>query len=483
MKFLRFVQVAILFIPNLVLAQTDIDSGAVVISSPAVAIGDPEIIYSGNGEFGCFYFWSTGSGGQDGLAFRRLDSEGKPIGGQKFVFSDADMPISIYEGQWLNNHYYVLARIAGTSTLHLLKITEKGKLVKRETIRLNDRQGVIDSSNMIQHGNKLYFTLVLNQGDDPTIDRSGQSPAYVEKSMAFLGVVDITKNNSLSLEKINTDGIINYGVQGLTADTNYIYLLETSGWYEYDNEIAKVYLRKIDGVTGKIGESLELGAIGESKSVNGPLYNGSGLIVTYLRQTNQYERNSLLLDHNGQLLHGPSPFGNTEVISSFGDLALAGDIAVFENFDALTESLSLYLMGRRGKHISTLYFAENRPWQTIMDGEVGISGTHLVCVYSLTSNQTYTQAVFSKSIALPKPLKEGICFLQVSSKEYGIGKKLVRWSALGATKVSLKFAGQTKDNLPPSYSYIVDVAGRNPTAEVELTKTDGTKISRRIKLK
>jgi hypothetical protein len=454
-----------------------------LISTPAVRVSDPEMIYSGNGVFGCFYFWSTGSGGKDGLAYRKLDHEGKPLGPQKFIFSDADRRISIYEGQWANNHFYVLARVSATSTLHLLKVTENGKLVKRETIRLNRRQHVADSSNMIQHGNKLYFTLVLYEGDDPEIDRSGPAPAE-ERTDAFLGVVDLTKSNSLSLVKYPKEHIDNYNVDGLAADADYVYITEYGRSYNWDGDISGVYIRSYNPRTGKFGKSMEIPSLADSFYLEGPIYNGKGLLLYSMWDKGLYlKKNTIVVAPDGSILSGPYNTGNDLEWSSMGDCELAGDTGVFEYHDDLTDGLGFYLFGVKGKHSRTIFFEENTSSQFIWDGEVGVSGTHLVCVYGLSSAGAISEGVYSKSLVNPKPLKDKIYFLKVSDHEYGVGKKLVRWSALGGNKVSLKFAGKTVEDLPPAYSYIVDVVGEKPMVELILHKADGTTISKKVKLK
>ena len=481
----KSIALAVLFLLTAIpgLAQIWVDTESNLISSPAVRVSDPEMIYSGNGIFGCFYFWSTGSGGKDGLAFRKLDHEGRPIGPQKFVFSDADRSISIYEGQWANNHFYVLARVSATSALHLLKVTENGRLVKRETIRLNRRQHVADSSNMIQHGNKLYFTLVLYEGNDPIIDRSGPAPA-AERTDAFLGVVDLTKSNSLSLVKYPKEYIENYNVDGLAADADYVYITEYGRSDNWDGDISGVYIRSYDPRTGKFSKSMEIPSLADSFYLEGPIYNGKGLLLYSMWDKGTYlKKSTVLVAPDGTILSGPYYTGNDQEWSSMGDCELAGDTGVFEYYDDLTDGLGFYLFGARGKHSRTIFFEENSYTQFISDGEVGVSGTHLVCVYGLSSAGAISEGVYSKSLLNPTPLKDVIYFLQVSENEYGVGKKLVRWSSLGGNKVSLKFAGKTVDNLPPAYSYIVDVVGDKPVIELILHKADGSTISRKAKLK
>lgn len=149
-------------------AQDLIDQERIPVTSPGVDTGWPKAAVNGNGEIGLFAMWYGGANAPDGIIFRKLDKEGKPIGPQKIVYktnSEETRGFWIQDVVWAKDNYFVAVQNRHENRFVLLKFSQDGVLKKQlhhnHGKRVNSHQYFINGKIF---GDEIYFYQTTTEG-------------------------------------------------------------------------------------------------------------------------------------------------------------------------------------------------------------------------------------------------------------------------------------------------------------------------------
>jgi hypothetical protein len=474
------------------------------ISNPAINLSWPYAAVNGKGEIGTFFQWYGGSGSPDGIAFRKLDKEGKPVGPQKFAYKFKNPSevrgLSINDVVWANDHYFVLIYNYIQRSILLFKFTENGAFVSKTRHKFIDREDLYtDMLHCLIFGNEIYIPLTTGEGGffrGPTSDIGQKGDRQTENYFLKTNL-----ENPKKFEKVEfhapTDKLLL--TVGASADANHIVFLMYELWLAEDFEYINPRIVNYNPVTGEVSEPISLDAhkevgfvffFGDGKPSR-PIYNGKGHTFFYDYYGIDYGYYSFIYDSSGKKIYGPVNLGQLGIDHGPYDTDLVGSVAFMGNHHYLLDAVSAMMIGPKGKHIKNIFYEEDRGYSFAVAslGQV-FTGNHVVFIYNGVSGFFFgpTAAeqgffVYSKAIPTPKPIKDGISFFQAGSAKFQDGSRHLIWSTVGSEGVTIKHDGKEYTNLPPYFSFQLPDANSKKPVELTFTSAAGKTYSRKIKLK
>ena len=469
------------------------------ISTPGVYAEWPRAAVNDKGEIGTFFMWYGGSGAPDGIAFRKLDQEGMPIGPQKFAYKtnpSETRGFNLYDAVYTDGHYFLLVYNSVQHSIVLFKFTDNGTFVNKVRHKFGEREGLFFSRpRLIIAGDDIYINLSTSEGylmivsENPREDLgSRQNENYFLKT---------SSGNLAKFEKIEflppTDDYT--FALGASLDPDHlVVLLGTMRPYS-EPEIVNVGVVSYNLVTGETGKFTpidvqdEIGALLFGVTGSTPVYNGKGHIFYYNTVYNQPELFSFSYDSEGKTVFGPVDLGEKGTFHIPYDGSIVGSYAFMSDYFILMEAVGSMIIGPRGKHVKNIYYEENRRY-SFQVGSLGqvFTGNHIVFYY-LGFNGFFVgptaQGVFiySKAIPTPKPVKDGIAFFQAGSQNFADGSRHLLWSTVGSESVTIKHDGQEYYPLPAQYSFKLPNANSKKPVELTFTSAAGKTYTRKIRLK
>ena len=449
---------------------------------------------NGKGEIGLFTLWYGGSKAPDGIIFRKLDKEGKPLGPQKMVF-ELDTPQTnrsyIQKVVYAENHYFVTVFDATQNEVMFFKFTENGHLVTKVIynygLRGNSMSRFLSATIF---GDSIYYHQTTSEG---FIYRGADGDVPGEKgdrqTENFLLKLNI--NNPEELEKIElvnpTDDYL--VCCGVDADTDKIVALFATKSRGDDDELVNPFMVSYDPLSKKVSKPVKIEIPFELQNryyiTQPPVYNGKGFLFYYKNTSNNYFSNySFLFDNNGKTLIGPTDFKENGTFFDPFNTHLVGSFVLLNCFDDDLDAVKAILLGRKGRHARSIYYEENRDDDMdfiISSIEHVFTGNNLVFLY--TGSTPESLRTYSKSCPTPKPIKDGIAFFQAGSQNFDDGSRRLIWSIVGSESVTIKHGGKEYKNLPAKYSFQLPTAESKDVVELTFTSAAGKTYSRKIRLK
>lgn len=503
MKKFILVFLAVFFLATIsVFAQDLTNQERINISSPGVGVDWPYAAVNGKGETGVFFMWFGGSGSPDGIAFRKLDKKGIPLGPQKFAYKtnpSETRGFDIWDVVYSDGSYYVLIKNRIQKTLLLFSFTEDGQFLSKARYKQGEREELLNEFlNLSIFGNSVY--VAVTSGEDwrffrPLSDKKRKEDNSIQN---FLLKVDMDKPDKFEKIELLPPGNKRIYIHGSSVDADNIVILLSELWLAADYENINPGIISYNPVTGEKSEIKYLDCHKEIASLLffftnlvKPVYNGAGHLMFYTTLIENDYYHSYVFNNKGETVSGPVSLGQTGNFHDLYDSDLVGSFTFFGIHEPFLDAVLSMMIGKKGKHTNNIYYEENRE-DSFFVGSLGqvFTGNNVVFIYRGISgyiigpaNQDQGIFIYTKSIPTPSPIKDGISFFQAGSKNFADGSRHLIWSTVGSESVTIKHNGQEYTNLPPQYSFqLKDVNSKKP-AELTFTSAAGKTYSRKLGLK
>jgi hypothetical protein len=478
----------------------------------------PTVVFNGT-DHGVFFYWKGKADYEQGVHFRRLDADAKPIGPQKQLYG---FPVernyfitAVWDGEAYIVAFYEFQQ--KTMTLHLLRVSRTGAVLKHKTAAqygagywsfLGDPY--MWSNSMFTIGDQVFLFFDYFDGGNIfkvnllRIDRMlagepviNELPVDDFKRPFFVGAALDTDKFLVLIGEINEY----YGPTNQYLDDVRLLHVDLGGKVIRQPFAAPA----ISDIMNKSVLPADKALMAPAWEVGKPVYVGDGYVTAvsnYLwefpdtSENMAFVNNSFKMDDEGNLLNGPfnlggAPYGMEGIVNG----RLAGNhVAYATRYYGGTENYMI-LLGGKGGHIGNVsytsygYYHDN-PYLT----DHAYTGTANTIVFmahkenvDVSLSPTYvgyvTAAFYSNQYTMPPFTKPGFFYFKAGTAEPVKNQRLVIWSVVGGRNVTLTGPDFELKDLPPVWHYLVDTKGQMTKLTLSFTTPDGKTLSRKLRIK
>lgn len=482
------------FLAASAVAQDLIDQEGTPITGPNINFSWPRAAVAGNGETGLFAMFFGGSSGADGILFRKLDAQGKPLGNQRIVYEtnySETFGFLLTKVIYADNNYYLLVHNRIQNSILLFKFNINGKFISKTRYKFAEKEflrGYYPAA--VLFGDSIYISVTTSEYPIFSVASSDKNPGGDRKTENYLLKADLNDLKKFSrIDLLAPTNKLRYSF-GVSRDADRLVILTAEYSNSYDYEFLDPAVVSYDPVSEDVSNLVFLDSHKElnnyySQAISRPVYNGKGHLFFYASRSDGEAYYSFMFDNMGTKLSGPTDINENGSRHIPYQSDLVGSFAFFGNYDPSKTSVLAMILGPKGKHVNNIYYAENRGFDFLVDslGQV-FTGNNVVFYYiAYVGSYGGSTRTYSKSTPTPSPIKDGISFFQAGSKNFKDGSRHLIWSTVGSESVTIKHDGKEYNNLPPYYSFQLPNVNVNKPVELTFTSAAGKTYTRRVSLK
>jgi len=241
------------------------------------------------------------------------------------------------------------------------------------------------------------------------------------------------------------------------------------------------------------------------QSISGPVYAGDGYLAVaaiYPKMLNFHQppsirmpfiNNSFRMDDDGYLISGPYNVGG-QYPYWFTRGILSGNHVSFmmeTSWYSFPPGSYICSLGRKGGHMGNVdltgtnyeHFATTSQTYLAYTGfatTVVYNGYAVSLFFCPPKITDYNDAIYCNQISMPNRAKPGFFYFQAGTAEPMKDHRLVMWSIVKGSGVTLKGPDFEMTNLPPVWSYLVDTRGERTVLKLSFTTEDGKTNKKRL---
>jgi hypothetical protein len=479
----------------------------------------PAIVFNGT-DHGVFFNWKGKNDYEQGVHFRRLDADAKPIGPQKKLYGFPLRYNRFITAVW-DGEAYVAAfyeHQGKTLTLHLLRVSRTGVVLKHKTAAQYGAglwggmfgPPYLWSNSMFTLGDQVFLffdyydagsickvnllRIDHNLDGDPVIN---ELPTGDFKYPCLIGAALDTDKFLVLIGELNRYAI---ATSQVLADACLLHV-------DLGGEVIKQPFAA-PAVSNIMSEGVlpaDKALMAPAYEVGTPVYVGDGYVMAVSNYVwdnpnttanMAYINNSFRMDDEGNLLNGPFNLGGGPYgMSGLESGRLAGNHVAYPAKYYFGRDDFMILLGRKGGHIGNVDYVSfwlyyESPYLSD-HAYTGTANTILINAYkknvndgpSAALNGLVTAAYFSNQYTMPPFTKPGFFYFKAGTAEPVKDHRLVMWSVVGGRNVTLTGPDFELEDLPPVWHYLVDTKGQKTKLTLSFTTPDGKTLTRKLRIK